>query len=204
MALIGLSKGDEVWEELLRRPPEQAIPSGLMGRWWVAHTRPRNEKALALDLRALGVFSYLPLSPRMTHSRNTGRASHSIVPVFPGYVFFNADSEQRRIALTTNRIAGTLEVANQRELIGQLWQIQRLLCSGSEFQWGGALVVGDWVRVVAGTLMGIEGVIAKRLKRSRLALNVQMLAQSVVVEVDRELLERIDGPSFRTDAARQK
>jgi transcription antitermination factor NusG len=194
--LIGLGNGDAIWEELIRRPPEEAIPPQLPGRWWVAHTKPRNEKALALDLRALGVFAYLPLSHRVTRSRNTGRASRSIVPVFTGYVFFNAGDEQRRLAMTTNRIAGTLVVPNQGELIGQLWQIQRVLSSETEFEWGPSLVEGDWVRVVAGPLMGIEGVVSKRLKRTRLALNVKMLSQSVVVEVDRELLEKIDGPTF--------
>lgn len=196
MAVISPGKGDALWEELIRQPPEQAIPSQLPGRWWVAHTKPRNEKALALDLRALGVFAYLPLSHRITHSRNSGRASRSIVPVFTGYVFFNAGEEQRRLALTTNRIAGTLDVPDQSELVGQLWQIQRVLCSETDFEWGPSLVEGDWVRVVAGPLMGIEGVVAKRVKRARLALNVQMLAQSVVVEVDRELLEKIERPSF--------
>jgi hypothetical protein len=47
--------------------------------------------------------------------------------------------------------------------------------------------------------MGIEGVIAKRMKRARLALNVRMLSQSVLVEVDRDLLEKIDRPSFPAD-----
>lgn len=196
MPEISLGRGDAIWEELIRRPPEEAIPPHLTERWWVAHTKPRNEKALALDLRALGVFAYLPLSHRVTRNRKSGRTSRSIVPVFAGYVFFNAGDEQRRLALTTNRIAGTLIVPNQGELIGQLWQIQRVLSSESEFEWGAALIEGDWVRVIGGPLLGIEGVIAKRVKRTRLALNVKLLSQSVLVEVDRNLLEKIDGPSF--------
>jgi hypothetical protein len=191
----GLSRADAAWEAVLRRSPEEAIPAHLTGRWWVAHTKPRNEKALALDLRARGVFAYLPLSHRITHSAATQRASRSIVPVFAGYLFFNAGEEQRRRALTTNRIASTLEVADQRELVGQLRQIQRVLCTQTDFEWGPSLAEGDWARVVAGPLVGIEGIVLKRVKRARLALNVQMLSQSVTIEVDRDLLEKIDGPS---------
>ncbi|MBI5865228.1 MAG: antitermination protein NusG [Planctomycetes bacterium] len=197
MAVTGLRKDDAQWEELIQQPPADAIPENLPGAWWVAHTKPRNEKALYRDLRAMGVFAYLPLSIRLTHSRATGRASKSVVPVFTGYVFFVAGDEQRRIALTTNRVAGTLAVPNQLELVGQLRQIQRVLSSRSDFEWGPSLAVGDWVRVVAGSLAGLEGVIVRRHKRTRIALNVEMLAQSVVVEVERDFVEKIDGPSYR-------
>lgn len=191
-----LRKEDLLWEELIQRAPEVAIPADLPGRWWVAHTKPRNEKALAQDLAAWGVFCYLPLSQRLTHSPTTGRASRSIVPVFTGYLFLNGNDEQRRTALTTNRIASMLPVMDQRELVGQLWQIQRVLSKQTDFEWGPALAAGDWARVVGGPLMGLEGVVLRKLKRARLALNVRMLAQSVVVEVERDLLEKIDGPSY--------
>lgn len=36
--------------EAMERPPEEAIPQGLSGDWWVAHTKPRSEKLLATDL----------------------------------------------------------------------------------------------------------------------------------------------------------
>lgn len=193
-----LRKEDLAWEAVIQRPPEVAIPPDLPGRWWVAHTKPRNEKALAQDLAALGVFCYLPLSQRLTHSANTGRASRSVVPVFTGYLFINGNDDERRLALTTNRIASTLAVMDQRELVGQLWQIQRVLAKQTEFEWGPALATGDWARVVGGPLMGLEGIVIRKLKRARLALNVQMLAQSVMVEVERDLLEKIDGPSFQS------
>ncbi|MBU0618594.1 MAG: UpxY family transcription antiterminator, partial [Planctomycetes bacterium] len=120
-------KGWETWQAALRAEPREAIRDNLPGLWWVAHTRPRNEKALALDLRARGIFHYLPLRLRSTRSKTSGRVSRSLVPVFPGYVFFNGDDPQRQHALMTNRIANMLTVVNQAELVGELRQIQRLL-----------------------------------------------------------------------------
>jgi hypothetical protein len=184
------------WQAALQAEPLEAIPENLPGLWWVAHTRPRNEKALALDLRARDVFHYLPLRLRSTRSKATGRVSTSLVPVFPGYVFFNADDAQRQHALTTNRIANTLSVVNQSELIGELRQIQRLLTTQTEFEWEPAIQVGQWARVTAGSLQGVEGVVCKRLPRLRLALNVRMLSQSVIVEVSREVLEQIEAPPY--------
>jgi transcription antitermination factor NusG len=191
-------KGWETWEAALRAEPPEAIPDNLPGVWWVAHTRPRNEKALTLELRARDVFSYLPLSLRTTRSKATGRLSRSIVPVFPGYVFFNGDDKQRQLALQTNRIANVIPVAGQAQLVGELRQVQRVIITQTEFEWEPAIEIGQWARVVAGPLRGTEGVVCRRMSRMRLALNVRLLSQSVLVEVARDMLEPIDAPSYAT------
>ena len=196
MANPATVKGWELWHAALEAEPREAVPDDLPGLWWVAHTRPRNEKALALDLRARSVFHYLPLCLRTTRSKTSGRVSRSIVPVFPGYVFLNADDLQRQAALRTNRIANTLAVGNQRQLVGELRQIQRVMRTQTGFDWEPAIEVGQWARVTAGPLRGVEGIVCRRMSRMRLALNVRMLAQSVVVEVSRELIEKIDPPSY--------
>lgn len=194
--MSGVGRLDDIalWDQAMRADPSEAIPDGLSGAWWVAHTKPRNEKALALDLRALDVFTYLPLHRRVTRSRNTGRITRSIVPIFTGYLFFNATEEQRCLALTTNRIANTLGVSAQDALVRHLRHVQRVLGTETQFQWQGSLQVGDWARVVAGPLAGVEGVIYRWLSGLRLALNVTMLGQSISVEVSRELIEKIDPP----------
>jgi transcriptional antiterminator RfaH len=184
------------WREPLSADPLIAIPEDLPGTWWVAHTRPRNEKALALELRARNVFHYLPLCVRTSRSKATGRASRSIVPVFPGYVFINGGDSDRQAALTTNRIANTLAVPDEGRLLGELRHVQRLLCTQTDFDWEPAIEVGQWARVIAGPLIGVEGVVCRRMSKMRLALNVRMLSQAVVVEVARDMLEKIDAPSY--------
>ncbi len=198
MTSPGFIKGWDVWQRALRAAPREAIPDDLPGLWWVAHTRARNEKALVLDLRARGIFCYLPLCVRSTRSKSGGRLSRSIVPVFPGYVFFNGIDTQRQLALATNRVANTLHVTDQPQLVGELRQIQQVLATRTDFDWQPAIEVGKWARVIAGPLRGIEGIVCKRMSRMRLALNVRMLSQSVVVEVSRDLLEEIDAPSYET------
>jgi transcriptional antiterminator NusG len=188
------SRGEH-WEQMLRLEPETAVPDDLTAPWWVAHTRPRNEKALARELRALGVVCYLPLYRRVTRSRSRDRVSRSIVPVFPEYLFFNGSEEQRVRALRTDRIVSTLTVVDQRQLVGELRHIQRVIRTGAGFALEPEIIIGDWVRVIAGPLMGVEGVVRRLRPRSRVALNVHLLSQSVQVEVQRDLLEKIDAPS---------
>ena len=174
-----------------------AVPDDLPGCWCVAHTRPRQEKLLSNDLQVRGVFHYLPLSSRTTRSKNTGRISRSRVPVFPGYLFYVRREDQWNDALMTNRIVSTLTVADQIELVGQLRQIHHMLDTGTDFERGNLFKVGQWARIVTGPLMGLEGIVRRRLSRLRLGLNVQMLGQSTSVEVAQDVLERIEGPSYR-------
>lgn len=174
--------------------PEEAVPDRLEGAWWVAHTRARNEKALARDLERYGIFHYLPLQKRATRNRRTGRSSISTVPVFAGYLFFNATETQRYRVMATNRVANALAVPDQAQLVAQIRNVHRMLLSDMALEHFRGVRVGQWVRVVAGPLMGVEGRVIRRLGRTRLVVTVDILGQSVTAEVDAELLERIDEP----------
>ena len=172
------------------------IPVDLPGRWYVAHTRSRHEKVLAEALRRFGIFNYLPLAQSVTRSAATGRISRSLVPVFPGYVFFSGTEEQRYLVLTTNRVANVLHVSDQQRLLAELRHVQHLLDTAEDIFVAERLNVGDWGRIVAGPLRGLEGVITSRAGRLRLAMNVTILGQSVSVEVDRSAVEKIDPPLY--------
>ena len=164
------------------------------GVWFVAHTRSRNEKILAHELTRLGVTNYLPLARRVTRSRASNRISRSEVPVFPGYLFFNANEDQRYLALRTNRVANLLDVPNQQQLIVELRSLYRLLSRTQDFSVVDRLQVGDWGRIIAGPLAGIEGLVTCVSHRTRLSMNVTILGQSVTTEIDAEIVERIDRP----------
>lgn len=187
------------WQALRLRPPPEAIRGDLPGVWWVAHTRPRCEKALACDLWVRDIPTYLPLRQKMTRSRRTGRRSWSLVPVFTGYLFFNGNDDERVQALTTNRIVTVLPVADQASLVRQLRDVQTVLSRSNDVECGPKVTAGDWVRVVSGPLAGVTGRVQRALTNLRLALNVDILAQSVLVEVARDLIERIDSPPVRRE-----
>ena len=172
------------------------FPLDLPGRWYVAHTRARNEKALAVELDRLGVLNYLPLTRRTTRSKATRRLSHSLVPVFPGYLFFNGDDDDRHRALRTNRIAKVLDVINQGQLVAELRRIDFLLTHTDAFEVANRLAVGDWGRIVAGPLRGLEGVVTWYAGGLRLWMNVTILGQTVHTQVDANVVERIEPPAM--------
>lgn len=170
------------------------IPRDLPGKWFVAHTRSRNEKALATELTRLGVLNYLPLTRRTTRSPVTRRVSHSLVPVFPGYLFFHGGDEERYQALRTNRIAKVLDVLDQDQLVAELTRIHFLLSHTDVFEVANRLAVGEWGRIVGGPLKGLEGVVTQYAGRFRLWMNVTILGQSVHTQVDADNVERIEPP----------
>ena len=187
------------------------LPDSGDARWWVAHTRPRAEKALALDLTRISVPHYLPLCQRVTRSRATQRISRSTVPVFAGYLFFVADEEERIRAVRTNRIVSVLKVPDQSRLVAELSQIQRVLVANAAFGRNPAIKVGRWVRIVAGPLLGVEGIVSGQRPPLRLFLNVDILGQSITVETTPDVVEPIDPPfhatqpsARRTGAGRRK
>jgi len=184
--------------------PCVAIPDGLAGQWWVAHTRARHEKALCDDLARMGIFSYLPLAEHITRSPRSRRLSRALVPVFTGYCFFNATEEERYRAMTTNHIATTLIVPDQPELVSELRSIHRVLAVGAGFEQARTVREGDWVRISVGPLEGVEGVVAQWRPRLRMELNVHILGQSVSVEVDAGMVEKIEPPSYCTNGLHRR
>ncbi|MCK4851028.1 MAG: hypothetical protein KAT11_06745, partial [Phycisphaerae bacterium] len=108
--------------------PEGASIEEIEGRWWVAHTKARNEKSLAWDLVKRGTSYFLPMVEKVRAVR--GRKVKSILVLFAGYLFFCGSEDERYRAMTTNRIASTIEVAEQDRLIRELSSIQAAM-SGS-------------------------------------------------------------------------
>jgi len=104
-------------------PQEQSI-SDFDGPWWVAHTKSRNEKALAWQL-VNHVPYFLPMHWKASKSR--GRTIRSLLPLFPGYLFFCGGDNERLAVLKTNRTANILPVENQTQLVRELLPIETLL-----------------------------------------------------------------------------
>jgi hypothetical protein len=56
--------------------------------------------------------------------------------------------------------------------------------------------VGDRVRIVAGPMAGIEGILAHVRSEFRVVLSIEMIHQSVSIEVSRDEIEPVDAKDF--------
>jgi len=179
--------------KLSENPPivwPAATLSELRGEWWAAHTKARNEKALANDLSRDGIAYFLPLVKRAVFSGNRKRIA--MIPLFPSYLFFCGDGDDRYRALTTNRICRTLRVKDQYKLIRELCAIETALAHDAPLVPHPLPAEGQLCRITRGTFAGLEGIVISRKSKARVVLQVSFISQGASMEVDPDIIEVVD------------
>lgn len=159
-------------------------------RWWVAHTRSRHEKSLAQTLRQWEDAYFLPMVEKVRIRRN--RKVRAAMPLFPGYVFFVGDENDRYRVMTTNRVANIIYVEDQDRLVSQMQQLKQALGGGAELKAHPFLAKGARCRITCGVFKGLEGVVQQNKQGGTyLVLQVHALGQAVAMEVDAGMVEPI-------------
>ena len=169
--------------------PADSSVKNFQGTWWVAHTKSRNEKALAWQMQKKNISYFLPLTEKVY--RKSCRVFRSMLPLFSGYIFFCGSESDRLEVLKTNRVAGLLEVKDQQHLIVELLPIEKALTSGISLAPYAYIKAGQRCKVIAGPLMGTEGLAVSEQSKTRLVLQVDILGKATCLEIDASLLEVI-------------
>lgn len=173
--------------------PERLLddsPRDPSARWWVLHTRPRAEKTLARRLLGREVAFFLPT---YEHRLTSGGKLRSSFPVlFPGYVFLYGGDEDRRLALETNHIVQTLAVPDQPGLLADLRRLRQLLETRQNLTPEERLAPGTPVRIVAGAMAGLSGVVVRRGRQLRFVVAISFLSAGASVDVEEWMLEPLD------------
>lgn len=160
------------------------------GRWWLVHTKSRNEKALAGDLDNLGIDHFLPLV--QVKRRYASRLWCANIPLFPGYLFMCGGDDEHYATLMTHRAAAVIRVVDQERLRTELRQVYVVIMSREPVDLYRGLRRGRRCRVARGSLAGLEGVVLRRRGSCRIYVGVEVLGQSAELEIDPSLLEVID------------
>ncbi len=172
-------------------PPSSDSPSiESARRWFVLHTKSRQEKAVAETLGKLGVRHVLPLVRRNSYYGK--RKVEVDFPLFPSYLFMHGEPEQAYAIDRTKRIARIIPVVDGRVLERELKDLETALANVTTFDPFPYLTKGVRVEVRAGPLQGVRGLIEDRTKRNRLILQVEILGQATSTEVDGALLEVVE------------
>jgi transcription antitermination factor NusG len=159
-------------------------------RWHVLHSKSRQEKALAASLSAMRIDCYVPLRREM--HLHGGRRVEVAQPVFPSYVFLWGDRDQAFEADRTRRVANVIPVNDQDRLEWELANLYRALSTDAPLEPFPALQAGVRARVASGPFVGIEGVVASRIRPERLVLQIRMLGTATSLEIGGEHLEVLD------------
>lgn len=161
--------------------------------WWAIYTRHQHEKTVAEMLSNKGFEVFLPLHE--TVRRWKDRQKVLSLPIFPCYVFVRGTLNRRLQVATTPGIHMILSRGEEIAVIpeDEIISIRRAINGNYRVEPHPFLKVGERVRVVRGSLEGVEGILVRKKNLYRLVLSVDMLAQSVGVEVAASDVEPVAG-----------
>jgi transcription antitermination factor NusG len=152
--------------------------------WFALRVHTRKEALIAAQLENQGVRCFLPLYKSMR--KWSDRVKELQQPLFPSYLFSRFDYQDRRAVVMT---PGVLQVVGNGRIAlpvpeEEISAIQTAVTSGLAHQPWPYVEVGERVRVVYGSLSGLEGILVNFKGSNRVVLSVSLLRRSVAIEVD--------------------
>jgi transcription antitermination factor NusG len=186
-------------EHPMERQSEMMIQPGMDATscdnlaWWALYTRHQHEKTVADMLTAKGFEVFLPLYESMRRWKD--RKKMLSLPLFPCYVFVRGGLNRRLQVVTTPGVHMILSHGDSFAVIPEveIEVIRKTIESSYRVEPHPFLKVGERVRVIRGSLEGVEGVLLRKKNMCRLVLSVAMVAQSVAVEIDAADVEPVTG-----------
>jgi transcription antitermination factor NusG len=171
--------------------------------WWALYTRHQHEKTVAEMLSAKGFEVFLPLYESLRRWKD--RSKMLTLPLFPCYVFVRGGLDRRLQVVTTPGIHMILCRGERVAMIpeAEIEAIRKAVEGSFRMEPHPFLKCGERVRVTRGSLLGVEGILIRKKNLYRLILSVDMMAQSVAVEIDAMDVEPVAVQGF-TDELQAK
>jgi transcription antitermination factor NusG len=181
-------------------PNHDVLPAtgGQVAQWFAVWTNSHCEQAVHDQLAAKGFEAFLPLI--RTWSRRAGTQRLISLPMFPSYLFV-------RLAMDKHSYVEILKTRGLVRILGERWDrletvadsdidaLQRVLHTELPIMPHPYLREGQRVRITRGPLAGVEGILLRgRPQRGVLVLSVDLLRQSVAVEVDCTAVVAVGAP----------
>jgi transcription antitermination factor NusG len=160
-------------------------------RWFAIYTNSRREKSVAKHFAERQIESFLPLYRKVHHWTKRSRVILEL-PLFPNYVFVHITPQQRVSLLA---VPGVLGIVGRGHISSALSDTEiESLRTGlklDKFEPYPYLVAGERVRIRAGSMEGMEGILVRKKNELRVVLTLDLIQRSVAVEVDAEDVEPV-------------
>jgi transcription antitermination factor NusG len=162
-------------------------------KWFAVYTTPRHEKRVSQYLSQRGITHYLPLY----HVRRKWRDGSTVtldLPLFPGYIFVRIERRERVRVLEVPGVLAIVGGTGRQPASLPEAEIDalRLGLHLRRAEPHPLLTIGQRARIRSGALAGMEGVVVRKKNSLRVVLTVDLIMQSVAVEVDGSELETLD------------
>jgi len=160
-------------------------------RWFALYTTCRHEKRVARHLEQREIEHFLPLY-RAQHKWKDGSRVMVDLPLFPGYVFVRVESRHRAGVLAVPGVVSMVGPASRPAPLPE-FEIETLRAglNPTMAEPHPFLTVGQSVRIKAGALAGVEGIVLRKKSGLRVVLTLSLLMQSIAIEVDGDDVELV-------------
>jgi transcription antitermination factor NusG len=152
--------------------------------WYAAYTSANHEKRVAEQLAVRSVEHFLPQYASVRRWKD--RRVRLELPLFPGYVFIRLALRDRLQVLKIPGVAklvgfkGTPTALPEEEITA----LRTGLACGVRAEPHPYLTAGRRVRIKAGPLAGLEGILLRRKGNLRVVLSVDLLQRSISISMD--------------------
>lgn len=159
--------------------------------WYAIHVRSKYERKTADALTCKGYECLLPVYTQ--RRRWSDRTKIIELPLFPGYVFSRFDVELRLPILKTPGVLAVVGVGRIPQPLdsAEIEQVRKVTATNHGAKPCPYLKVGQRVRITAGPLTGIEGLLAERRGETRVVLTVSVLEKAISVHVESDAIREL-------------
>jgi transcription antitermination factor NusG len=151
--------------------------------WYALHIRSRHEKRVAERIASQSFEIFLPVH-RSRRTWKNGVHAQVDQPLFPCYLFARASIYDRVRLLQLPGVLGFAASSARPTIIAdEDIAVLRTATDDLKAEPHPYLKSGDVVRIVAGPLVGMEGILIRRKHEYRVVLSIEAIMRSIVVEV---------------------
>ena len=176
-SLLGFKDHDQRWNQ---------------ASWYALYTRSRHEKRVDYELNKKGIETFLPLRSVVRHWSDRKKIVEEAL--FQGYLFVHIPLRERWTVLKTRgavqlvgrSAADPLQVP-ERELLA----IKRFIEEEIQIDPFPYLKEGERVYIRSGPFKGVEGFVIRKDKHCRLVISLNLLMQSISIQIDQACVEPI-------------
>jgi transcription antitermination factor NusG len=169
---------------------EVALSAAPEARWYAAYTAPCREKRVLDHLAVRGIEAFLPL---YLSSRKWKNGCHVELerPLFPGYVFVRVVRLDRVRVLEVPSILSIVSRGCVPEPLDDdaITTLRASLHLRKDVEPHPYLVVGERVSIFCGPFAGLSGVILRKKSGLRVVITLDLIMQSMVIDVNIEDIE---------------
>jgi transcription antitermination factor NusG len=159
--------------------------------WYVLYTRSKFEKKIAKEIRLMNFEYYLPM--QQVDRKWSDRIKRIEIPLFSNYIFVKTAPAVNTSLLN---IPGTLKFVSFGGKPAylpdhEIEKIRLIEANRMDIEKEPYYTTGDKVRITKGVFHGMEGVMIRKTRETRMVIRVALLKQAISFEVNEGDLEKV-------------